>query len=141
MFPKAFELSSSEVEAAERLAKSFAKSGEWDLVEVVSQRVIESGKAKPAPGSKKKGFSWPFAALGVVQLNNQEYAKSIVSFQSALRTAPANYYCWVGLGESIKTLVDTLLPPKRSSRHRNSRPARRMTASRTTGFPNTCLPT
>lgn len=101
-FQKAFELSSSEVEAAERLAKSFAKSGEWDLVEVVSQRVIESGKAKPAPGSKKKGFSWPFAALGVVQLNNQEYAKSIVSFQSALRTAPANYYCWVGLGESYQ---------------------------------------
>ena len=99
-FQKAFELSSSEVEAAERLAKSFAKSGEWDLVEIVSQRVIESGKVKPAPGSKKKGISWPFAALGVVQLNNQEYVKSITSFQSALRTAPADYYCWVGLGES-----------------------------------------
>lgn len=99
-FQKAFELSSSEVEAAERLAKSFAKSAEWDLVEVVAQRAVESGKVKPAPGSKKKAVSWPFAALGVVQLNNQEYAKSIVSFQSALRTAPADYYCWVGLGES-----------------------------------------
>ena len=99
-FQKAFELSSSEVEAAERLAKSFARSAEWDLVEVVAQRVIESGKVKPAPGSKKKGISWPFAALGVVQLNNQEYAKSIVSFQSALRTAPTNYHCWIGLGES-----------------------------------------
>ena len=99
-FQKAFELSSSEVEAAERLAKSFARSSEWDLVEVVAQRVIESGKVKPAPGSKRRGISWPFAALGVVQLNNQEYAKSIVSFQSALRTAPTNYHCWVGLGES-----------------------------------------
>jgi len=99
-FQKAFELSSSEIEAAERLAQLFAKSGEWDLVEVVAQRVIESGRAKPAPGSKKKAVSWPFAALGVVQLNNQEYAKSIVSFQSAVRTAPADYHCWVGLGES-----------------------------------------
>ena len=99
-FQKAFELSSSEVEAAERLAQSFARSAEWDLVEVVAQRVIESGKVRPAPGSKRRGISWPFAALGVVQLNNQEYAKSIVSFQSALRISPTSYYCWVGLGES-----------------------------------------
>lgn len=99
-FQKAFELSASEVEAAERLARSFAKSGEWDLVEVVSQRVVDSGKVRPAPGSKRKGLSWPFAALGVVQLNNQEYAKSIISFQSALRTSPTDYHSWVGLGES-----------------------------------------
>ena len=99
-FQKAFELSSSEVEAAERLAQLFARSGEWDLVEVVAQRVVESGKARAAPGSKKKGVSWPFAALGVVQLNDQEYPKSIVSFQSALRSSPENYHCWVGLGES-----------------------------------------
>lgn len=101
-FRKAFELSSSEVEAAERLAQSFARSGEWDLVEVVAQRVVESGKVRAAPGSKKKGISWPFAALGVVQLNNQEYPKSIVSFQSALRSSPENYNCWVGLGESYR---------------------------------------
>ncbi len=99
-FQKAFELSSSEVEAAERLAQSFAKSGEWELVEVVAQRVVDSGKVRAAPGSKKKGVSWPFAALGVVQLNNQEYPKSIVSFQSALRSSPEDYHCWVGLGES-----------------------------------------
>lgn len=99
-FQKAFEISSSEVEAAERLAQSFAKSGEWDLVEVVAQRVVESGKVRMAPGSRKKGVSWPFAALGVVQLNNQEYSKSIVSFQSALRSSPEDYHCWVGLGES-----------------------------------------
>lgn len=99
-FQKAFELSASEFDAAERLARSFARSQEWDLVEVVAQRVIESGKAKPAPGSRKKGISWPFAALGIVQLNRQEYAKSIVSFQSALRISPNDYHCWVSLGES-----------------------------------------
>ena len=99
-FQKAFELSASEVEAANRLAQSFAQSGEWDLVEVVSQRVIESGKTRSAPGSKKPAISWPYAALGVVQLSNQEYSKSIVSFQTALRTSPGDYHCWVGLGES-----------------------------------------
>ena len=98
-FQKAFELSSSEVEAAERLATSFADQGEWDLVEVVAQRTVDSGKVRPPPGSKRKGLSWPFAALGVCQLNNQDYPKSIASFQSALRTSPNDYHSWVGLGE------------------------------------------
>lgn len=99
-FQKAFELSASEVDAAERLARTFAEQGEWDLVEVVSQRVVDSGKVKPAPGSKKKGISWPYAALGTAELNKQDYAKSIVSFQFALRISPEDYHSWVGLGES-----------------------------------------
>lgn len=99
-FQKAFELSSSEVEAAKRLAKIFADQGEWDLVESVAQRVVNSGKVRPAPGSKKKGISWPFAALGTAELNKQDYSKSIVSFQSALRITPSDYHSWVGLGES-----------------------------------------
>ena len=98
-FQKAFELSPSEVEAAERLARSFAATKEWDMVELVSQRVIDSGKCKPSPGSKKKGFSWPFAALGVVHLNNQAYQKSIVSYQAALRISPDDFNSWLGLGE------------------------------------------
>ena len=97
---KAFELSTSELVAAERLAQLFANNGEWDLVELISQRVVSSGKARPAPGSKKKALSWPDAALGVVQLNKQQYSKSIVSFQAALRVNPNEYHCWVGLGES-----------------------------------------
>ncbi|KAL9000793.1 MAG: hypothetical protein Q9169_000547 [Polycauliona sp. 2 TL-2023] len=99
-FQKAFELSSSEVVAAERLAQSFAKTSEWNLVEVIAQRVVESGRLRPPPGSKKKGISWPFAALGVVQLNVQDYSRSVVSFQSALRISSKDYYSWVGLGES-----------------------------------------
>ncbi|KAK0114616.1 Superkiller protein 3 [Cadophora gregata] len=99
-FQKAFELSPSEVEAAERLAKIFAEQREWELVEVVAQRVVDSGRVQPSPGSKKKGISWPFAALGVAELNKQDYAKSIVSFQSALRITPTDYHSWVGLGES-----------------------------------------
>jgi superkiller protein 3 len=99
-FQKAFELSPSEVVAAERLARLFANQGEWDIVEVVSQRVVDSGKARQTPGSKRKGVSWPFSALGVVQMNKQEYQKSIVSFLSALRISPDDYYSYVGLGES-----------------------------------------
>jgi superkiller protein 3 len=99
-FQKAFELSPSEIVAAERLARLFANQGEWDIVEAVSQRVVDSGKARQTPGSKRKGVSWPFSALGVVQMNKQEYQKSIVSFLSALRISPDDYYSYVGLGES-----------------------------------------
>ncbi|KAI9871744.1 MAG: Superkiller protein 3, partial [Pleopsidium flavum] len=99
-FQKAIELSASEIEAAERLARVFADQGDWDLVEVVAQRVVDSGKVRPPPGSKRKGVSWPFAALGVVELNKQEYTRSIISFQSALRISPEDYHSWVGLGES-----------------------------------------
>lgn len=99
-FQKAFELSPSEIVAAERLARLFANQGEWDIVEVISQRVVDSGKVKIAPGSKKKGVSWPYSALGVVQMNKQEYQKSIVSFLSALRINPADYHSYIGLGES-----------------------------------------
>ncbi|KAL1838521.1 hypothetical protein VTJ49DRAFT_2595 [Mycothermus thermophilus] len=99
-FQKAVELSTSEVESAERLARSFADDGDWDRVELVAQRVVDSGKVKPPPGSKRKGISWPFAALGVAELNKQNYAKAIVSFQAALRISPDDYHSWVGLGES-----------------------------------------
>ncbi|KAH7393775.1 hypothetical protein DE146DRAFT_107030 [Phaeosphaeria sp. MPI-PUGE-AT-0046c] len=99
-FQKAFELSPSEIIAAERLARLFANQGEWEIVEVVSQRIVDSGKARQVPGSKRKGVSWPYSALGVVQMNKQEYQKSIVSFLSALRISPDDYYSYVGLGES-----------------------------------------
>lgn len=99
-FQKAVELSPSEVESAERLARSFADDGDWDRVELVAQRVVDSGKVKPPPGSKRKGISWPFSALGVAELNKQDYNKAIVSFQAALRISPNDYHSWVGLGES-----------------------------------------
>ncbi|KAG6202984.1 hypothetical protein E4U50_005951 [Claviceps purpurea] len=99
-FTKALELSAAEVVAAERLARSYAEGGDWERVELVAKRVIDSGKVKPPPGSKRKGISWPFAAMGVAELNNQEFRKAIVSFQAALRLSPNDYHSWVGLGES-----------------------------------------
>ncbi|KAG5934622.1 hypothetical protein E4U53_000647 [Claviceps sorghi] len=99
-FQKALELSAAEVVAAERLASSFADDGDWERVELVAKRVIDSGKVKPPPGSKRKGISWPFAAMGVAELNKQDFHKAIVSFQAALRLSPNDYHSWVGLGES-----------------------------------------
>jgi len=99
-FLQAVELSSSEVQSAERLARSFADDGDWDQVELVARRVVESGKVKPPPGSKRKGISWPYSALGVAELNKQDHGKAIVSFQNALRMTPNDYHSWVGLGES-----------------------------------------
>lgn len=99
-FQKAFELSASEVGAAERLAIYFARSREWDLVETVAQRIIIESGTVTASGQGKKATSWPYSALGVVQLNKQDFAKSIVSFQSALRLSPDHFHSWVGLGES-----------------------------------------
>ncbi|KIW02841.1 uncharacterized protein PV09_05898 [Verruconis gallopava] len=99
-FQKAFELSASEIVAAERLARSFADQGDWDIVALIAQRVIDSGKTRPPPGSKKKGISWPYSALGVVQMNRLEYQAAIVSFLAALRIDPTAYHGYVGLGES-----------------------------------------
>ncbi|KAF2459503.1 hypothetical protein BDY21DRAFT_338409 [Lineolata rhizophorae] len=99
-FQKAFELSPAEVVAAERLARHFADRGEWDIVELLAQRVVDYGHVRPPPGSKEKGISWPYSALGVVQMNKQEYNKSVISFLSALRIDPDDYHSYVGLGES-----------------------------------------
>ena len=121
-FQKAFELSSAETDAAEHLAKSFADQGDWDIVEVIASRVIESGRARPPPGSKRKGLSWPYAALGVVQMNKQDYQQAIVSFLAALRISPDDYQSYIGLGESyhnsgrynsaLRTFHHALEPPE-----------------------------
>ncbi|KAL9096396.1 MAG: hypothetical protein Q9165_001393 [Trypethelium subeluteriae] len=99
-FQKAFELSSSELIAAERLARSFADQVDWDIVEIIAQRAIDSGKVRISPGSRRKPVSWPYSALGVVQMNKQEYSKSVASFLAALRIRPDDYNSYVGLGES-----------------------------------------
>ena len=97
---KAFELSASEVVAAEYLARNFADDGDWDIVEIISQRVLDSGVVRPAPGSKRKAISWPFVAMAIVQMNKQDYPRAVVSFQSALRISPSDHSSWIGLGES-----------------------------------------
>ncbi|KAI9722416.1 MAG: Superkiller protein 3 [Chrysothrix sp. TS-e1954] len=99
-FQKAFELSASEVAAAEYLARGFADDKEWDLVDLIAQRVADSAQLRPGPGSKRQGISWPYASLGVVYMNRQDYSRSVNCFQSALRISANDYHSWVGLGES-----------------------------------------
>ena len=64
-FQKAFELDAGETEAAERLARDFADSRQWDLVEVIAQRVLAASKKLL---STKRQISWPDRALGVAEL-------------------------------------------------------------------------
>jgi superkiller protein 3 len=64
-FQKAFELDAGETEAAERLARDFADSGQWELVEVVARRVLEASRKRL---SRKRELSWPHRALGVAEL-------------------------------------------------------------------------
>ena len=99
-FQKAFELSASEIIAAEHLARDFAAISEWDIVEVVAQRAIDSGAVRPAPGSKRKPVSWPFSAMAIAQMNKLDFPEAVHSFQAALRILPSDYHAWIGLGES-----------------------------------------
>ncbi|EWC48253.1 hypothetical protein DRE_02357 [Drechslerella stenobrocha 248] len=96
-FQKAFELSSGEYEAAERLAKNFANDKDWELVEIVARRAAEADKKRTTVG---KTASWPQVALGVVELTNLNFPLAIQAFQAALRTSPQDVNSWVGLGEA-----------------------------------------
>ena len=74
-FQRAFELDAGEIEAAERLAKDFADSGQWDLVEVIARRVLEASRKRV---STRREVSWPHRALGVAEL--------VVTFKTCLTT-------------------------------------------------------
>ncbi|KAK6363196.1 Superkiller protein 3 [Orbilia blumenaviensis] len=96
-FQKAFELSSGEYEAAERLARNFADTKDWELVEIVARRAADADKKRTTVG---KAASWPQVALGVVELNNLNFPLAIQAFQAALRTSPRDVHSWIGLGEA-----------------------------------------
>lgn len=86
-FQKAFELDAREVDAAQRLAHAFAEEREWDLVNVVAQRVIEGegglggGLSDPqatALARYKPTNAWAWKALGVVELVSEHCLCSIM---------------------------------------------------------------
>jgi superkiller protein 3 len=64
-FQKAFELDAGEADAAERLAQDFADTRQWELVEIVAQRVLQASRKRL---STKGALSWPHRALGVAEL-------------------------------------------------------------------------
>lgn len=106
-FQKAFELDSTEDEAARRLAESYADDGDWDLVYLVAQRTIEGEGGESALGgeinSQRRHITrnaWAWTAIGSTQLIRQEYEKAIVAFQVALRSFARDGNIWMKLGEA-----------------------------------------
>jgi len=99
-FYKAFELDGGEIEAAEYLATEYADSMQWDLVEIVAKRVVESENIR---FSSEKEPSWPYRALGIACLNSHDYENAVKYFQNALRLLPDDSNLWVGLGEAYSS--------------------------------------
>lgn len=91
-FYTALEIDAAESIAAEKLATKFADDGEWDLVEIVAARLLESDRGSiPA---------WPYRALGIVSLAQRDYSAAVKYFQHCLRLAPTDANSWVGLSEA-----------------------------------------
>ncbi|KAI0082004.1 TPR-like protein [Panus rudis PR-1116 ss-1] len=105
-FQKAFELDPREGEAARRLAEGFAEDREWDLVEVVARRTIDGeggmdGGVDSGPPARYLPLNaWAWKAIGVVDLNRQQYGTAIQAFQIALRTDVDDQLSWLRLGEA-----------------------------------------
>ncbi|CAK7266032.1 Superkiller protein 3 [Sporothrix epigloea] len=99
-YMKAIELSDGELEAGRRLVQIFADKRDWESIELVAQRIIDSGLATPPWGSKKPAHSWPFAALGTSQLHRKEYNKAMMSFRMATRLSQNDYHSFVALAET-----------------------------------------
>ncbi|TFY67241.1 hypothetical protein EVJ58_g1753 [Rhodofomes roseus] len=102
-FQKAFELDPREADAARRLAEGFAEEREWDLVEVVARRTID-GEGGLEGGTATARYlpinAWAWKAVGVVELNRQNYQSAIQAFQIALRTDVDDQLSWLRLGEA-----------------------------------------
>jgi superkiller protein 3 len=58
-------MDAGEAEAAEQLARNFADTRQWELVEVVARRVLQSSRKRL---STQRELSWPHRALGVAEL-------------------------------------------------------------------------
>ncbi|CCM00695.1 uncharacterized protein FIBRA_02734 [Fibroporia radiculosa] len=102
-FQKAFELDPRETNAARRLAEGFAEEREWDLVEVVARRTID-GEGGLEGGTVTARYlpinAWAWKAVGVVELNRQNYSPAIQALQIALRTDGEDQLSWLRLGEA-----------------------------------------
>ncbi|KAJ3567050.1 hypothetical protein NP233_g6613 [Leucocoprinus birnbaumii] len=106
-FQKAFELDPRENVAAQKLAEGFAEDREWDLVEVVARRTIE-GEGGLDAGIKESSSavikfiptnSWAWKAVGIIEMDRENYLPAIQAFQIALRAEPEDALTWSRLGE------------------------------------------
>lgn len=95
---RAFELDGGELDAAEELAKEFANSMNWELVEVVATRVLESEHIRYSG----KSLTWPTRVLGIASLNKDDYGSAVKYFQNTLRIDDKDTTSWIGLGEAYR---------------------------------------
>lgn len=102
-FYKAFELDVGEILAAKYLVEDLTAKGEWEIADILCQRVVTSEKSRRVLSSasyEDPDKSWPYRVLGCSALNKQADAKAIEWFQTALRLKAMDIECWVGLGEA-----------------------------------------
>ncbi|ODV65338.1 TPR-like protein [Hyphopichia burtonii NRRL Y-1933] len=102
-FYKAFELDLAELTSGKYLVEDLTKKNEWDIAEILCQRVVTDEKSRRKLFShnyEDPDKSWPFRVLGCSALNKQGDAKAIEWFQSALRMKAMDIECWIGLGEA-----------------------------------------
>lgn len=96
---KAIELDASEIKAAYALVKQFSHSREWEMVTILSKRVISSERAvRLLPSTSDP--AWPHRMLGCAALESQKDAEAVEHFQTALRLSPSDIQCWIGMGEA-----------------------------------------
>lgn len=102
-FYKAIELDSDEIVAAKYLVADISAQGEWDVAEVLCNKVLEleSGRRRLIlVNNTDADRNWPWRVLGVLSLNRQDDAKAIEYFQLALRVYSNDSASWQGLGEA-----------------------------------------
>lgn len=102
-FYRAFELDVAEITAAKYLVEELCAKRDWDVTEILCERVVESEKSKKVLFSQLNtdpDRSWPYRVLGCSALNKQDDAKAIEWFQTALRMQAMDIECWTGLGEA-----------------------------------------
>lgn len=103
-FYKAFELDVNEVNAAKYLVEELAAKNEWDVVEILCNKIITTESSKRILLSKNYDTgddrAWPYRVLGCSSLNKQDDAKAVEWFQTALRMSSTDVQCWIGLGEA-----------------------------------------
>lgn len=102
-FYKAFELDGAEITAAKYLVEDLCAKSEWEVTEVLCERVVELEKSRILLFSQLNtdpDRSWPYRVLGCSALNRQNDAKAVEWFQTALRIQAMDIECWTGLGEA-----------------------------------------
>lgn len=102
-FYKAFELDATEILSAKYLVEDLTTQNEWDIAEVLCNRIVSTENSRRillSESYKDSDKAWPYRVLGCSALNKQDDAKAIEWFQTALRMTNMDANCWIGLGEA-----------------------------------------